>query len=563
MMISKRTTLGILTLLAFALVAVLPHGAAMADKARAASSQPKENTLNIMLGKAEILNLKTPIADVLVANPGVVDVMAVRSDQLYMVGTALGDTNLMIMDEDGNIVRRVNIHVQMDTKKLSDTINELYPEESVQVRALTDQVVLTGHVSTPAVSNSIANLVAQYVGEVKGRAGSVDEVVTNMLSVAGEQQVMLRVKILEVSRSALKDLGLETNLQGAQKGNWLGTAGTAAGLGLSSPAQLGVLGLQFATGGFGPLQFFARALEEEGILNTLAEPNLTAISGEQAGFLAGGEVPIPTQLDRNGNLVYEFRPFGVSLNFRPTVLSPSRISLQMTTEVSASTMDENLQLQGINIPSFNVRRAQTTVELPSGGTLMIAGLIQSESISGLTKLPGVGDVPVVGDLMKSDTFKRNESEVVVLITPYLVKPFAQNHAAANSVADGSADLSDIPRLSMDDLQGMAEAPSMLSEKTPKVVKASKSAAQDYLPPLPDEKPQKATVPTKNLAMAPSAGLSQQPMMEDTPLEPQYAQPEREQSALGRVFANNMKRTYGDGKVGSVIKELGSFGYITD
>lgn len=535
---ATRITQGIMTLMAFAMLAVVPFSAAMADKADLVSGKlPKEHVVNIMLGKAEMLDFKEPISDVLVANPGIVDVMAVRSNQLYMVGNQLGDTNLMIMDEEGNIVRKVNIHVQMDTTKLEEMLGELYPEENVEVRALTDQLVITGNVSTPAVSNSVANLVAQYAAEVQGVAmTSIDQVVTNMLTVSGEQQVMLKVKILEVSRSALKDLGLETNVQNGSSGNWMGTVASAVGLGLTSPTPLGVFGLNFATGGFGPLQFFARALEEEGILNTLAEPNLTAISGEQAGFLAGGEIPIPTQLDRNGNLVYEFRPFGVSLNFRPTVMSPNRISMQMTTEVSSTTFEDNLQLQGINIPSFNVRRAQTTVELPSGGTLMIAGLIQSDSISGVNQIPGLGDVPVVGDLLKSDTFQRNESEVVVLITPYLVKPFAQNNAAVDQpveplppVGDASqpADMNTIPRLSMDDLQ------------------------------------EDDTSPAKKLAMAPSAGLSQQPMMEGSPLQPRAAEPEREKSALGRVFESNMSRTYGNKKIESVTKNLGNFGYITD
>jgi pilus assembly protein CpaC len=251
-----------------------------------------------------------------------------------------------------------------------------------------------------------------------------------MMGVRGEQQVMLRVKIVEASRSALKDLGLETN---SPNGGGIGDLGaslaTSAALGLTNPTQLGIAALNYSSGDFGNLNFLARALEEEGIVNTLAEPTLTSISGEKAGFLAGGEFPIPTQLDENGNLVYEFKPFGVSLNFLPVVMSEDRISLQLTTEVSTTSFDRNLQLNGINVPTFNVRRAETTVELPSGGTLMIAGLIQSDSISGLTQIPGVGDVPVIGDLMKSDTFSRNESEVVVMITPYLVKPFAQNRSA--------------------------------------------------------------------------------------------------------------------------------------
>lgn len=384
----------------------------------------------VMLGKAEMVDIPGDIADVLVANPSIVDVMAVKSNRLYLVGASLGETNIMAMDADGNILKRLNVHVQMDTEKLESMLDRLYPDEKVTITGLTDQLVLTGEVSTPSVANSIANLVAQYAAEMQGAtASTADEVITNMLTVRGEQQVMLRVKIVEASRSALKDLGLEAGQGPASPlGDITSTLTTSPALGLSAPAQLGVLALNYVSGGFGPLSLVARALEEEGIVNTLAEPNLTAISGEQAGFLAGGEFPIPAQLDQNGNLTYEFRPFGVSLNFRPIVMSNERISLEMTTEVSTTSFDQNLQLNGINIPTFNVRRAQTTVELPSGGTLMIAGLIQSDTISGLTSLPGVNKVPVIGDLVKSDTFQRDESEVVVIITPYLVTPYAQNNA---------------------------------------------------------------------------------------------------------------------------------------
>lgn len=517
--------------LALALVlAISPIHSAMADKADLVLRK-KDPLVNIMLGKAEMYELSGNVSDVMVANPNIVDVMAVKANQLYLVGSALGDTNIMALDEEGNVVGKINVHVQMDTERLEDTIAELYPNEDVKLRALSDQVVMTGNVSTPAIANSVSNLVAQYVAEIKGgNSRSIDNIVTNMLTVSGEQQVMLKVKIIEASRSALKDLGIETNLQNGSTGNWLGSVGTSAALGLTSPAQLGLFGLSFATGSFGPLQFLARALEEEGILNTLAEPNLTAISGEQAGFLAGGEIPIPTQLDRNGNLVYEFRPFGVSLNFRPTVLSANRISMEMTTEVSSTSYEDNLQLNGINIPSFNVRRAQTTVELPSGGTLMIAGLIQSQSISGLTQIPGLKDVPVMGDLMKSDTFQRNESEVVVLITPYLVKPFAQNNTVAaaapvNTVSDVNPD--GIPRLSMNDLGEIPE----------------------------DEAPQK-----RNVAMAPPTGLKQKPMLAE---EKNSSGSDKEKNVMNTAFEANMKRTYGAKKIESMTKNMGNFGYIVD
>lgn len=390
----------------------------------------KTPDVTVMLGKAEMINIGGEIADVLVANPSVVDVMAVKSNRLYVVGSALGDTNIMALDANGDIIKKMNIHVQMDTDRLQSMISELYPNEPVEIRALTDQVVLTGDVSNPAVANKIVNLVGRYAADAQGVSDTPDNIVVNMMGVRGEQQVMLRVKIVEASRNSLKDLGLESNSNGGGGIGDLGaTFATSPALGLTNPAQLGIAALNYSSGDFGNLNFLARALEEEGIVNTLAEPNLTSISGEQAGFLAGGEFPIPTQLDENGNLVYEFRPFGVSLNFRPVVMSENRISLQLSTEVSTTSFDRNLQLNGINVPTFNVRRAETTVELPSGGTLMIAGLLQSDSISGLTQLPGIGDVPVVGDLVKSDTFNRDESEVVVMITPYLVQPFAQNKTA--------------------------------------------------------------------------------------------------------------------------------------
>lgn len=484
-------------LAAVAAFVILPVAAAHADKSEPEIKGRLDRypTISVMLGKAEMVEVGENVADILVANPSVIDVTAVRSNRLYLVGASLGETNIMALDEAGNILKRINIHVQMDVEKLEDMISDLYPNEDVNIRALTDQVVLTGEVSTPSVANRISNLVAQYAAEIQGvDAGSVDQIVTNMLNVRGEQQVMLRVKIVEAARNSLKDLGIETEYQDTSGNIGVGLAAASA-LGLSSPVQLGVMALNYTTGGFGPLSFLVRALEEEGILNTLAEPNLTAISGEQAGFLAGGEFPIPTQLDDNGNLIYEFRPFGVSLNFRPVVLSENRISLELTTEVSSATFDQNLQLQGISVPTFNVRRAQTTVEMGSGGTLMIAGLLESNSVAGLTQLPGIGDVPVLGDLVKSDTFSRDESELVIMITPYLVQPFAQNNAAERIPAPPRPGAPDVP---------MAPAP----------------------------------------APAPAP------------------EPAREHSQLGSIFGNNIRRTYGTAAPEKIMKEVGTFGYMT-
>lgn len=413
---------------------------ANADKSDVATlGLQKEPDVELMLGKAEMVNISGEISDVLVADPSIVDVMAIKSNRLYLVGSALGDTNIMVLDDQGNVLKKFNIHVQLDTEKIQALVREIYPDEIVEIRSVTDQVIVSGEVSTPAVANKITHMIGHYVGEAQGLSEHEnDRIIVNLLGIRGEQQVMLRVKIVEASRSALKDLGLNLqSLGGASLGDANGSFNSTPGLGLSAPQQFGAALLNYSSGTFGNLSFLAQALEQEGIINTLAEPNLTAISGEQAGFLAGGEFPIPTQIDRNGNLIYEFRPFGVSLNFRPIVMSEDRISLQLTTEVSTTSFDQNLQLNGINVPTFNVRRAETNVELPSGGTLMIAGLIKSDSISGLTQLPGVSDIPVVGDLIKSDSFRRSESEVVVMITPYLVQPFAKNNTQPHAVTGNS------------------------------------------------------------------------------------------------------------------------------
>ncbi len=502
-----------LTFLFAAFFLLASINAAQADKSNVIlKNKARGSTVDIMLGKAEMVSIGGDVADVLVADPSVVDVMAVKSNRLYLVGSSLGDTNIMALDSDGNVLKKINVHVQMDTDRLEDMIHHLYPNEHVEMKAFSDQLVLTGDVSNPSVANKLTNLVARYVADAQGiNAAEADSVVVNMMGVRGEQQVMLKVKIVEASRSALKDLGLEGNSTGGAGIGELGLAATTAtALGLGAPTQLGVAALNYNSGDFGNLSFLARALEQEGIVNTLAEPNLTAISGEKAGFLAGGEFPIPTSLDRNGNVVYEFRPFGVSLNFKPVVLSKDRISLQLTTEVSTTSFDQNLQLNGVNVPTFNVRRAETNVELPSGGTLMIAGLISSNSISNLTQLPGVGDIPIVGDLIKSDTFRRSESEVVVIITPYLVKPFARN------ITENAS----------------SQLPSNISNGTAMnfgAFELEDSIASVKLPVIPPRKPQR----------------------------------HKHNEQLSNAFTNNMRRLYDHKVPNDLMKDNANFGYVLD
>lgn len=417
---------------------VTPVLSAHADKADlvpvgASKKLARDTLVSVTLGKGEVVSIKGDVSDVLVANPAIADVVALQSNKLYIVGSQLGDTNLMVLDSEGNVLQRLDIHVKIDEMALQEYLQELYPNEDVTVKALNDQVVLTGTVSNPGIANRITQVVAAYVGEIQDMDGNTaDEIIVNLLNVTGEQQVMLKVKILEASKSMIKELGIESELE--LSGDPLAVMGiastgeaTGSGTGLTQQA-FGLGAFLFDSNTFGPLGIVMSALEQGDLVQTLAEPNLTAISGQEAGFLAGGEFPIPSGRDSDGNVIIEFRTFGVSLNFRPTVISENRISLQLNTEVSSLAEDDSVTLAGIDVPGLNIRRASTTVEVPSGGGLMIGGLLQSKTVKGMAGLPGIKDVPVIGDLISSRSFNRDETELLVLVTAYLVSPYAEKTA---------------------------------------------------------------------------------------------------------------------------------------
>lgn len=420
----------------------------------------------VTLGKAELISIDREFSDVLVANPSIVDVSALNANKLYLVGTNIGDTNLFVLDEAGEVVRRIDVHVSYDLQAIQSQVDRFFPEEDVSVKAVHDQIMLTGTAANPEKAQRITHLVGHYVGDLIDKEGEIDKYVVNMLEVRGEQQVMLRVKIVEASRSVVKELGLETRFNDGSDltssvlglDNFNAFLSATSRLGLTQD-PFGVGEVQFDTGieGVGLIEFTLNALEQENLINTLAEPNLTSISGETAGFLAGGEFPVPVGRDRDGNIVVEFRPFGVSLNFRPTVLSEERISLQMETEVSALNFDDGVSLDGgLIIPAFDVRRASTTVEMGSGGSLMIAGLLSSESTKGLTGLPGIKDTPILGDLMESDSFLRDETEVLIIVTPYLVTPYADEEQAEVAPVEKDNPLAQVFAFNLNRIYGIRE-----------------------------------------------------------------------------------------------------------
>lgn len=418
----------------------------------------ESRTITLRQGKADIVSMPDSVSDIMVANPAIVEVVALQPDKLYLVGLAVGDTNVIVLDAQGNTLSTLDVHVAMDTQTLQTSLKELFPTEDVKVSAVGTQIIVRGEVSNPEVSNKIQNVVAYYLASVfDGSAEKLTERATILLTVKGEQQVMLKVRLVEASRSIIRGLSVQTFLNGittdTETGAWelrepgsqnggplaFSTSGGDALIAGSAAALEDVmlestLFLKTGIDLFEYLGFTLKTLEKEGLVNILAEPNLTAVSGQEAGFLAGGEFPVPVGRDRDGNIIIEFKEFGASLSFRPIVLSDDRISLQMKTEVSSLDYSNDFGTEDLIIPGLKIRKASTTVEVPSGNTLMIAGILQSDTVKNLSGLPGIKDTPILGDLMSSDSFERQETELIVMVTPYLVKPFGHKGLDAQAQA---------------------------------------------------------------------------------------------------------------------------------
>jgi pilus assembly protein CpaC len=363
--------------------------------------------------------------------------------RVAVMGMAAGESNIVFLDRNGRKLLVLDVSVTdgvagMD--QLRGLIKKYVPNNKVQVEAVNGRVILAGSVPNISAADRVMQLALQYAKD--------DKSVLNMMTVEGKDQVTLKVRIIEMQRSIVKQLGV--NLAGEiafgeldagkfpttgsfDVSNTFGVAGSSLG------GIAGGLGYQNKVAGVAQSAIGASisALERVGVLRTLAEPNLTAISGESAKFLAGGEFPVPVAQDQ-GKIGIEFKPFGVGLGFTPVVLSEGRISLQVSTEVSelsqqgaftsrsASGVDPNtgevIAGQTLTIPSLKVRRAETTVELPSGGSLVIAGLIQEQTKQSLDGVPGAKDIPILGALFRSRDFQNDETELVVIVTPYLVDP---------------------------------------------------------------------------------------------------------------------------------------------
>jgi pilus assembly protein CpaC len=469
---------------------------------------PVRKNLKIGLGKSILIEFPRDVRDVMVSNPSAVDAVVLSSNRVFLLARKIGEANAFFFDANGDQFATMELYIERETAALESLLNRTISGSTIKVEMMNQTVVLTGRVRNPTDAVRAGNIARQFATveyEVLAKEGaegasvkkfdkSETETVINMLVVEAEEQVMLKVTVAEVQRSLMKQMGV--NLGGViNAGNFSTTLLTenalpltaAAGLGKlpifgnntkldaqqgcgqnfgicgynsgPSPNSFGNSGLTSGWGGQnGGINGALRMLERDGLIRTLAEPNLTAVSGESAKFLAGGEYPVPV-VDTLGALSVQYKEFGVGLAFTPIVLSEGRISLKIETEVSELTTQGAVTLSGISIPALKKRQAKSTVELPSGGTLALAGLISDDTRQNIDGLPGAKDIPIIGALFRSRDYIKNETELVVIVTPYLVKPTSRQELA--TPADGLIAATDMKANFLGQLNriyGKSEAP---------------------------------------------------------------------------------------------------------
>ncbi|MCC8940872.1 type II and III secretion system protein family protein [Bradyrhizobium sp. Arg68] len=413
------------------------------DFSTTSSIAAKTRFLSLGVGKSMVVDLPREAKDVLVADPKIANAVIRSAQRAYIIGAAVGQTNVVFFDADGQQVASYDIAIKRDLNGMRAALKQMLP--GVNIEGVGDSVVLTGTVASPVEAQQAGDIAAKLVG-------AADKVV-NSIVVRGRDQVMLKVTVAEVRRDVIKQLGVD--LSASMN---FGTAAVAFNNSNPFTANSAALvpgnqltGAALNKLGQASVTATLRAMESAGVVRTLAEPNLTAISGESATFISGGEFPIPTgvtcQTTTSGTIgncvqTVSFKKFGISLNFTPVVLSEGRISLKVMTEVSEVSTENSLTggQNGTTIPSIKTRRADTTLEIPSGGSIAMAGLIQQQTKQAINGMPGVDQIPVLGQLFRSQDFVNNETELMVIVTPYVVRAVAQKELSRPD--DGFAPASD-------------------------------------------------------------------------------------------------------------------------
>jgi pilus assembly protein CpaC len=361
----------------------------------------------VPINKSQVLKVDQPFTELLIGNPEIADVVALTNQSVYVLGKQLGTTNLTIYGPRRQLLAVLDLAVTYDVESLKAKLHDVMPGEMIEVRPVNSGILLSGKVSNASSLSDALAIAEQYAPKA----------VTNAMSVQGSQQVMLQVKFAEVSRNVVRELGIGHDL--AVTGDLAFNLITSSGLPIS-PIPFGIG--RFDTDGDGrSLETEFQTLEQNGLIRTLAEPNLIALSGDTAKFLAGGEFPVPVEQEDDITTV-EFKEFGVSLAFTPTVIGKDLINLVVAPEVSRIDPTVSIVVDGLEIPGLSTRRAKTTIELRDGQSFAIAGLLQEDYQNALSGIPWLSDIPILGLLFRSTGFQRNETELVILVTPRLVKP---------------------------------------------------------------------------------------------------------------------------------------------
>ena len=444
----RRVGVTTLRLLVPAIAAVLPSGARAEEKAASPVPPGVEFTatvtdmqadgeyVNIPLDRSILIETSRPIATIQAVSPEIAVVQSISPTQFMISGAAYGETQVIVWSDDGR-QQIFNVIVEINLEALLDAIGRIDPRSSVRATPVHGHIILTGRVSSAAAAEKMLEVAELFMPQGQGSVGGV---VRNHLQIMGEQQVLLRCTVAEFNRRAIRELGINGFLAGDEFPDVF-AVNQVGGI---NPIDIGVPGgvnvmdaIPFVTGnipiapttnlslGFPrvQMQLFLRAVAENSLMRVLAEPNLIAISGETATFLAGGEFPYPVpQGGQNNAITIEFREFGVRLNFTPVVLPDQTIRLRVEPEISATDYANAVQVQGTVVPGLTQRRTQTTVEIGNGQTIAIAGLLNDEVRGVVNRIPGIGDVPILGALFRSVEYRRNLTELVILVTPEIVAP---------------------------------------------------------------------------------------------------------------------------------------------
>ncbi len=425
--------------------------------AQSRAANTHAGTLSVPVNKSQVVSADRAIAKALVGNSDIADVLPITDRSLYVLGKKMGTTSLTLYDAGGRVIAIMDIAVGPDVEALREQLHDLVPDQPIEARISNESIVLTGLVSDPGALDRAVKLARTYAGDK----------VVNLISMGSSQQVMLEVRFSEVSRNSGFDVGVThsasdgtfNSISGAGAQVIPGVAGsayTAPGLNgatsqsfapdrLAVSAISGSFGIFMKSFGLGGLNINSQlnALETRGMAKTLAQPTLIAMSGQRASFLAGGEFPVPVAQSGNGTgtggqaITVEFKPFGVSLGFTPTVLGDKTISLLVEPEVSAIDPTASFTLGNITIPGLRTRRASTTLELRDGESFAIAGLLQRDFKTTVSQLPLLGSLPIIGSLFRSSSFAKGETELLIVVTPHLVAPIkpSQVHLPTDAVKD--------------------------------------------------------------------------------------------------------------------------------